>query len=153
MATWKTCGAKWEINGEWMWVERLEAGNTLLRVCWLLQMLFCHVCLSLSSSLQALCFISLLPFMSSLNLSDYSHKYLATTTIYNHPLVSLSFLPNNARSFLFISSSSPLLPAYIHLAWAFRVYLAFYSSMKGNRRKSVFFCNAILTDLGPPMPL
>lgn len=67
-----------------------------------------HVCLSLSSSPQALRLIFILPLMSSLNLSEYSHKYLATTNIRNHPLVSPSFLPCNASS----SCSFALPPCY-----------------------------------------
>lgn len=71
----------WELN-DW------ATGGTLQRVCWMLQILLVcsDDCLSFPTSSKALCLISILPLLSTLNLSDYSHTYMATT-IYNHLLV------------------------------------------------------------------
>lgn len=69
--------------------------------------------------------IAILPLLSSLNLSDYSHKYTGTTTIYNHPLVSP-----------WLSSTKPpaahLFPLYLLPLW---VDFAFYLPVNVNKRR------------------
>lgn len=83
-----------------------------------------QLCLSFPTSSPAL--IAILPLLSSLNLSDYSHEYTGTTTIYNHPLVSpclTSTKPQAAH--LFMPYLLPLwvdfafyLPVNDHKRWA-----------------------------------
>lgn len=85
-----------------------------------------HVQLLLSFPTSSLAprLIAILPLLSSLNLSDYSHEYTATTTIYNHPLVSpclSSTKPQAAH--LFIPFLLPL--------W---VDFAFYLPVNVNKR-------------------
>lgn len=80
--------------------------------------------LSFPTSSPAPCLITILPLLSSLNLSDYSHKYTGTTTIYNHPLVSpCLFLTKPQAAHLF---NSYLLPLWVDFA--------FYLPMNVNKR-------------------
>lgn len=76
-----------------------------------------HVQLRLrfTTSSPALRLIAILPLLSSLNLSDYSHKYTGTTTVYNHPLVFLclsSTKPQAAHLFI-----PYLLPLWVDFAF------------------------------------
>lgn len=80
---------------------------------------------SFPTSSPAPCLIAILPLLSSLNLSDYSHKYTGTTTIYNHPLVSpwlSSTKPPAAHLFLL----------YLSPLW---VDFAFYLPVNVKRRE------------------
>lgn len=72
-------------------------------------------CLSFPTSSPAPHLIAILPQLSSLNLSDYSHKYMETTKIYNHPLISpclSSTKPQAARLFILY-----LLPLWVDFAF------------------------------------
>lgn len=80
---------------------------------------------SFATSSPAPRLIAILPLLSSLNLSDYSHKYTGTTTIYNHPLVSpwlSSTKPPAAHLFLL----------YLVPLW---VDFAFYLPVNVNKRR------------------
>lgn len=84
------------------WLKDWAAGDILLRICGFLQMLFCvqpFLFITFLSFPQDLLLVSVLLLLSSLNLSEYSHEYLATTSFYKRPLVYPSSLPYNASSF------------------------------------------------------
>lgn len=99
--------------------------------------------LSFPTSSPAPHLIAILPQLSSLNLSDYSHKYMETTKIYNHPLVSpclYSTKPQAARLFILY-----LLPLWVDFA--------FYLLVNVNKRGKtgglyIFGCGIFSTDLG-----
>lgn len=101
------------------WLKDWAAGDVLLRICGFLQMLYCvqpFLFITFLSFPQVLLLVSVLPLLSSLNLSEYSHEYLATTSFYKHPLVypsSLLTMPEASVHQLFFAVTTRFYSFYL----------------------------------------